>query len=119
MQEVENRAPSFGDEKPSTIVDSKVNDGEFSLKPSDQAGVETIEAISQAWTKWSLIAAYIGIFLLAFFTSLEQQTTTNLTIYATSAFSLHSLVATVLVVQLVVNGKLSCAETVDNFVDSG
>ena len=25
-----------------------------------QAGVKNIEAISQAWTKWSLIAAYLG-----------------------------------------------------------
>lgn len=47
-----------------------------------------------------------SIFLLAFFTSLEGQTTTNLTVYATSAFSNHSLVATVLVVQGVVNGKV-------------
>ena len=47
-----------------------------------------------------------SIFLLAFFTSLEGQTTVNLTVYATSAFSLHSLVATVFVVQGVVNGEL-------------
>lgn len=46
------------------------------------------------------------IFLLAFFTSLEQLTTTNLTAYATSAFKTHSLIATVLVVQGVVNGKV-------------
>lgn len=45
------------------------------------------------------------ILLLAFFTSLESQTTINLTVYATSAFSTHSLVATVLVVQSVVNGE--------------
>ncbi|KAL8970690.1 MAG: hypothetical protein Q9183_001391 [Haloplaca sp. 2 TL-2023] len=44
-----------------------------------------------------------SIFLLAFFTSLESQTTINLTVFATSAFSTHSLVATVLVVQGVVN----------------
>ena len=44
------------------------------------------------------------IYLLAFVTSLEVQTTANLTVYATSAFKAHSLVATVLVVQGVVNG---------------
>ena len=48
---------------------------------------------------------YSSIFLVAFCTSLESQTTTNLTVYATSAFAEHSLVATVLVVQQVVNGK--------------
>ena len=48
----------------------------------------------------------ISIYLLAFVTSLESQTTTNLTVYATSAFAEHSLVATVQVVQGVVNGTL-------------
>lgn len=46
-----------------------------------------------------------SIFLLAFCTSLEGQTTINLTVYATSAFSKHSLVSTVYVVQGVVNGR--------------
>ena len=46
----------------------------------------------------------ISIFLLAICTSLESQTTINLTVFATSAFSKHSLVSTVLVVQQVVNG---------------
>ena len=46
----------------------------------------------------------LSIFLVAFCTSLEGQTTTNLTVFATSAFAEHSLVATVLVVQSVVNG---------------
>lgn len=43
-----------------------------------------------------------SIALLAFATSLEAQTTNNLTIFATSAFSSHSLVATVGVIQAVV-----------------
>ncbi|KAI4211825.1 MAG: hypothetical protein LQ351_005467 [Letrouitia transgressa] len=92
MQEVENHQPSFSDGKTSAAVDSKANDGDFSLNSSDQVGVEKIEAISQAWTKWSLIAAYIG------------------------AFSLHSLVSTVLVVQQVVNGRLSCAKIVETLL---
>ncbi|KAL8742192.1 MAG: hypothetical protein Q9190_005285 [Brigantiaea leucoxantha] len=83
-------------------TDSADDDGS-SLGSSEQVGVKKIEAISQTWTKWSLASAYLGIFLLAFFTSLEVQTTTNLTVYATSAFASHSLVATVLVVQGVVN----------------
>ncbi|KAL2036510.1 hypothetical protein N7G274_010740 [Stereocaulon virgatum] len=71
-----------------------------------QIGVKNIEAVSQTWTQWSLIAAYLGIFLVAFCTSLEGQTTINLTVYATSAFAEHSLVATVLVVQGVVNAVI-------------
>ena len=46
-----------------------------------------------------------SVFLMAFCTSLEGQTTINLTVYATSAFAEHSLVATVYVVQGVVNGR--------------
>lgn len=43
--------------------------------------------------------------LIANITSLEIQVTSNLTSYATSAFSSHSLVSTVAVVQGVVSGK--------------
>ena len=53
-----------------------------------------------------MLTTEYSIYLLAFVTSLESQTTTNLTVYATSAFKVHSLVATVLVVQGVVNGML-------------
>lgn len=69
---------------------------------SAQAGVKRLEAISSTWSRSGLYVAYIGIALLAYATSLEGQTTTNLTIFATSAFKAHSLVSTVLVVQGVV-----------------
>lgn len=42
---------------------------------------------------------------MAFCTSLEGQTVSSLSAYATSSFSKHSLISTVLVVQNVVNGK--------------
>ena len=42
---------------------------------------------------------------MAFCTSLEGQTVMSLSAYATSAFSKHSLISTVLVVQNVVNGR--------------
>lgn len=41
---------------------------------------------------------------MAFCTSLEGQTVLSLSAYATSSFSKHSLISTVLVVQNVVNG---------------
>ena len=47
-----------------------------------------------------------SILLMAFCVSLEGQTITSLSAYATSAFSKHSLISTVLVVQNVVNGAL-------------
>ena len=42
---------------------------------------------------------------MAFSTSLETQTVMSLTAYATSSFSKHSLISTVMVVQNVVNGQ--------------
>ncbi|KAL9019249.1 MAG: hypothetical protein Q9185_003494 [Variospora sp. 1 TL-2023] len=61
--------------------DDPADDDRSSLSSDDQIGVKNIEAISRTWTKWSLVCAYIGAFLN------------------------HSLVATVLVVQGVVNGE--------------
>ncbi|KAL6717146.1 hypothetical protein ACLMJK_005061 [Lecanora helva] len=106
-------------------ISSDYAESRSSISTDDaQAGVKNIEAISQTWTAWSLIIAYFGwalkhpdsnkwsmlnfqsIFLVAFCTSLESQTTINLTVYATSAFAEHSLVAAVLVVQQVVNAVI-------------
>jgi hypothetical protein len=73
-----------------------------------QEGVKAMEAISMTWSKWGLIAAYLGIFLMAFTTSLEGQVTYSVVAFATSSFSSHSLIATVYVIQGVVNGKSVC-----------
>ncbi|KAI9045076.1 siderochrome-iron transporter MirC [Aspergillus affinis] len=77
-----------------------------SSEDSVQEGVRKIEAINLTWTAKSLVVAYISIFLMAFCTSLEGQTTMSLSAYATSAFSKHSLISTVLVVQNVVNAVI-------------
>ncbi|KAF4549324.1 MFS siderochrome iron transporter C-like protein [Elsinoe fawcettii] len=69
---------------------------------SAQAGVKRLEATTSTWSKKSLLIAYFSVYLMAFVTSLEQQTTLNFTPYATSAFLAHSLLATVYVVQSVV-----------------
>ncbi|KAI0443848.1 siderophore iron transporter mirC [Xylaria telfairii] len=71
-----------------------------------QEGVKQIEAISMVWSKWGLIAAYFGIFLMAFTTSLEGQVTYSVVAFATSSFSSHSLIATVYVIQGVVNAVI-------------
>ena len=81
--------------------DIETDDDQASVQ-SVQAGVKRAEAIASTWSKSSLYVAYLGVCLLAYATSLEGQTTANLTIYATSAFSAHSLVSTVLVIQGVV-----------------
>ncbi|CAG8946859.1 unnamed protein product [Penicillium salamii] len=71
-----------------------------------QEGVQKIEAINLTWTTKSLMVAYVSIFLMAFCTSLEGQTVMSLSAYATSAFSKHSLISTVLVIQNVVNAVI-------------
>ena len=43
----------------STIVSDGDDRSSFSSKDAQQ-GVKGIEAISQTWTQWSLIAAYLG-----------------------------------------------------------
>ncbi|KAJ5605750.1 hypothetical protein N7510_008531 [Penicillium lagena] len=76
------------------------------LEGGVQEGVQKIEAISLTWTTRTLIVAYVSIFLMAFCTSLEGQTVVSLAAYATSAFSKHSKIATVFVVQNVVNAVI-------------
>ncbi|KAJ8125340.1 hypothetical protein O1611_g8297 [Lasiodiplodia mahajangana] len=96
------------------VMDNLANapdgDGERRSEPNGaeeetQDGVKAIEAISMVWSKWGLLAAYFGIFLMAFTTSLEGQVTYSVVAFATSSFSSHSLIATVYVIQGVVNGK--------------
>ncbi|KAJ5234302.1 uncharacterized protein N7469_003470 [Penicillium citrinum] len=81
-------------------------ESEVSSLDEAQEGVRKIEAINMTWTTRSLIIAYVSIFLMAFCTSLESQTVMSLSVYATSAFSKHSLISTVLVVQNVVNAVI-------------
>ncbi|KAF3046950.1 hypothetical protein E8E12_009159 [Didymella heteroderae] len=101
-----------GDEKTYDIhappSDFRSGDESDSRRSSEdaQAGVKRIEAVSKAWTTVSLIVAYIGLMLLANITSFEIQVTSNLTFYATSAFSSHSLLSTVAVIQGVVSAAI-------------
>ncbi|KAG9255521.1 major facilitator superfamily domain-containing protein [Emericellopsis atlantica] len=85
-----------------TLHETPVVDDTESSAQSLQDGVKGIEAISQSWTKVGLGVAYLGIFLMAFVTSLEGQVTGSVTIFVTSSFSQHSLVSTINVVQSVI-----------------
>ncbi|TGO74045.1 hypothetical protein BELL_0313g00120 [Botrytis elliptica] len=114
-----------------SVIDSEARAGANSPGPNEkdietahndignatQAGVQNIEAVSMTWTTWSLIIAYIGIFLISFTTSLESQVVMSLSVFATSSFNNHSLISTVLVVQSVVMAviKAPMAKTADVF----
>ncbi|KAJ5214854.1 hypothetical protein N7468_010533 [Penicillium chermesinum] len=109
-------APSYGTisreedsayEEEQLLQNHHETDGELSDGLDEaQEGVRKIEAINMTWTTRSLMIAYCSIFLMAFCTSLEGQTVASLSAYATSAFSKHSLVSTVLVIQNVVNAVI-------------
>ncbi|KAI0115791.1 siderochrome-iron transporter MirC [Nemania sp. FL0031] len=68
-----------------------------------QDGDKATEATSTVWSNCRLSVAYSSIFLMAIATSLESQVTYSVVAFATSSFSSHSLIATVYVVQGVVN----------------
>lgn len=120
LDQMERRDQHEGEQLLPAGYESDDHGSEITSDDSVQEGVRKIEAISLTWTTKSLVVAYVryvryvlcelvvltrcSIFLMAFCTSLEGQTTMSLSAYATSAFSKHSLISTVLVVQNVVNG---------------
>lgn len=97
-------ADGFGKEtekdRESSSHDGFETASEASCEP--QAGVRRIEAVSKAWTKTSLIVAYVTLLVIANVTSLELQVTSVMTPLATSAFQSHSLLSTIYTVQGVV-----------------
>ncbi|PSN59016.1 siderophore iron transporter-like protein mirB [Corynespora cassiicola Philippines] len=82
-----------------------------------QAGVQAIEATTLAWTKTSLIVAYIILWLIYFVESLLLGAAYALVPYVTSAFYLHSLTPTVSILSSVIGGvtNLTIAKIIDVF----
>ncbi|KAL1957863.1 hypothetical protein VTO42DRAFT_5428 [Malbranchea cinnamomea] len=78
-------------------------------------GVRQAHAVAAVWSQNALIFAYIGIFLVFFVSSLQQQIATNLTPYVTSAFSKHSLLSTTQIVSSIIGAvaKLPIAKIVN------
>jgi SP family sugar:H+ symporter-like MFS transporter len=105
-----------------TNRDASLSGSDTASEISAQAGVKRIEAVSKAWTKTSLIIAYVTyvqlfkyrgysrltphdrLLLIANVTSLEIQVTSLMSPFAVSAFQTHSLLSTIYVVQGVVSG---------------
>ncbi|OGM46252.1 siderophore iron transporter mirC [Aspergillus bombycis] len=106
LDQMERRDQHEGEQLLPAGYESDDHGSEITSDDSMQEGVRKIEAINLTWTTKSLVVAYVSIFLMAFCTSLEGQTTMSLSAYATSAFSKHSLISTVLVVQNVVNAVI-------------
>ncbi|XP_014558639.1 hypothetical protein COCVIDRAFT_24842 [Bipolaris victoriae FI3] len=87
------------------------------LDSDAQAGVQAIEATTMAWTKTSLVVAYIMLWLIYFVETLLGGTALALLPYVTSAFFAHSLTPTVSILSSVIGGvtNLTIAKVIDVF----
>ncbi|BFZ61979.1 hypothetical protein YB2330_003058 [Saitoella coloradoensis] len=90
-----SRIPLHERDHKTATADGEETRGLRGVREETQAGVQKVEVINKYWTKQSLWIAYGSIFLLAFITSLESQTTYTFTRIATSSFSAHSLISSV------------------------
>ncbi|KAJ5884737.1 MFS siderophore iron transporter [Penicillium taxi] len=63
-----------------------------------QQGVRDIEAVTQAWSKWSLIAIFVNIWFLYFTNSFQSNILSSLVPYITSEWEAHSLLNTIYIV---------------------
>ncbi|KAH0493342.1 hypothetical protein TgHK011_000016 [Trichoderma gracile] len=70
-----------------------------------QRGVQAVEAVTLTWSKWTLIAIYLNIWLLYFVNAFQSTILSNLLPYATSDFESHSLLNVIYVVA----GSMSAA----------
>ncbi|KAM5473414.1 hypothetical protein MauCBS54593_002209 [Microsporum audouinii] len=95
------------------VSEAYVDDG--SSSDSIQFGVKQAEAVAAAWSRKSLIIAYVGVFLVFFVNSLQQQMASSLNPYVTSAFAKHSLLSTISVVSSLVGAimKLPVSKIID------
>lgn len=59
MAEIVGENALFSQGKGQSAIESEDDQSSFSSEET-QTGVKTIEAVSQTWTRWSLIAAYLG-----------------------------------------------------------
>ncbi|KAB2571280.1 Siderophore iron transporter mirB [Lasiodiplodia theobromae] len=109
------RAPLAADQKhpQEHVVDAETSSDEESVRIQD--GVKRVEAITQAWTMKALFITGIFIYICSFVNSLQQQITTNLGVYVTSSFMLHSLYSTTSVLSSVIGGvsKFPIAKIID------
>lgn len=94
-----------------------VDDESETFSADAQDGVRKMQATTSVWTTKHLIAAYIMMWIITFFDSLQQTVTGNLTPYVTSAFNQHSLTAYTYVMSGIIGGvlKLPLAKVLDIF----
>ncbi|KAH8736144.1 major facilitator superfamily domain-containing protein [Ilyonectria robusta] len=73
-------------------------DSDQGISENAQHGVKNVEAVTQTWSKRSLITAFILMWLLYFVNAMQSSILSNLTPYVTSSFESHSLLTVISVV---------------------
>ncbi|KAM5432754.1 hypothetical protein MferCBS31731_007378 [Microsporum ferrugineum] len=99
------------------VIDART-DAESAESGNDiQPGVQSIEAVTVAWTTGALIFAYVMVWLTYFVEGMLVATTGILAPYVTSAFASHALTPTVGILSSVIGGvtNLTLAKVLDVF----
>ncbi|KAL7320376.1 hypothetical protein PS15m_000272 [Mucor circinelloides] len=83
----------------SIVPTESYNDPKSELPTEDaQQGVKDVEAVTLTWSKTTLIAVFINIWLLYFVNAMQSSILYNLIPYVTSDFSSHSLLNVIYIV---------------------
>jgi MFS family permease len=107
--------------RPSAVVDdlgdTTASSDDRIINSDAQPGVQTIEAVTVAWTNTALAVAYVMIWLIYFVEGTLSGTNAALSPYVTSAFAQHSLTPTVGILSSVIGGvtNLTLAKVLDVF----
>ncbi|CAK7216786.1 hypothetical protein SCUCBS95973_002924 [Sporothrix curviconia] len=95
--------------------DDGLDDKPTNDKAFKQEGVQQVEAITQVWTKPTIITMFVLIYLMNFALAFQSNIQTALSAYVTSSFDAHGLLASVGVISTVVGGvsSLTIAKIID------
>ncbi|KAI8142373.1 major facilitator superfamily domain-containing protein [Fennellomyces sp. T-0311] len=100
-------------------VESVDKDQSLPERPREdvQKGVQNVEAVTLTWSKPTLIAVFINIWLLYFVNAMQSSINYNLLAYVTSDFSSHSLINVIYIVSSAITAAayVPLAKIVDVF----
>ncbi|KAL2130807.1 hypothetical protein VTI74DRAFT_5935 [Chaetomium olivicolor] len=107
VQDAPRGAPTLGDKevtKDATVIDSVAADEPCkppsAARPGDdlQRGVQQVEAVTLSWSKATLIAVFLNIWLLYLVNAFQSGILSSLTPFVTSDFESHSLLNVIYIV---------------------
>lgn len=100
MSPEEDNKMAHATDSPASREDSEVgqHDRPVIVEGDDQRGIQNVEAVTLSWTKTALIVVFLNIWLIYFVNAMQNGILSNLTPYAASEWSQHSLVNVISVV---------------------